>query len=31
MGLFMFSMLVLVMGSNFVMMFRRLEGVGLCS
>ena len=31
MGLFMFSMLVLVMGSNFVMMFVGWEGVGLCS
>src|SRR5947207_12759099 len=31
MGLFMFSMLVLVMGSNFVMMFVVWEGVGLCS
>ena len=30
-GLFMFSMLVLVMGSNFVMMFVGWEGVGLCS
>jgi NADH-quinone oxidoreductase subunit L len=31
MGIFMFSMLVLVMGSNFVMMFVGWEGVGLCS
>jgi NADH-quinone oxidoreductase subunit L len=31
MGLFMFSMLALVMGSNFVMMFVGWEGVGLCS
>src|SRR5207249_1205589 len=31
MSLFMFSMLVLVMGSNFVMMFVGWEGVGLCS
>ncbi|MFN2491603.1 MAG: NADH-quinone oxidoreductase subunit L [Pyrinomonadaceae bacterium] len=31
MGLFMFSMLVLVMGSNFPMMFVGWEGVGLCS
>src|SRR5437588_6813319 len=31
MGLFMFSMLVLVMGSNFVLMFVGWEGVGLCS
>ena len=31
MGLFMFAMLVLVMGSNFVMMFVGWEGVGLCS
>jgi NADH-quinone oxidoreductase subunit L len=31
MGLFMFSMLVLVMGSNFVVMFVGWEGVGLCS
>src|SRR6202008_2665831 len=31
MGLFMFSMVVLVMGSNFVMMFVGWEGVGLCS
>src|SRR5919198_1098266 len=31
MGLFMFSMLVLVMGSNFMMMFVGWEGVGLCS
>jgi NADH-quinone oxidoreductase subunit L len=31
MGLFTFSMLVLVMGSNFVMMFVGWEGVGLCS
>src|SRR6266536_4587104 len=31
MCLFMFSMLVLVMGSNFVMMFVGWEGVGLCS
>jgi len=31
MGLFMFSMLLLVMGSNFVMMFVGWEGVGLCS
>jgi NADH-quinone oxidoreductase subunit L len=30
-GLFMFSMLILVMGSNFVMMFVGWEGVGLCS
>jgi NADH-quinone oxidoreductase subunit L len=30
-GLFMFSMLVLVMGSNFLMMFVGWEGVGLCS
>ncbi|MEO6392637.1 MAG: NADH-quinone oxidoreductase subunit L [Pyrinomonadaceae bacterium] len=30
-GLFMFSMLVLVMGANFVMMFVGWEGVGLCS
>jgi NADH-quinone oxidoreductase subunit L len=30
-GLFMFSMLVLVMGSSFVMMFVGWEGVGLCS
>ncbi|HEV3468758.1 MAG TPA: NADH-quinone oxidoreductase subunit L [Pyrinomonadaceae bacterium] len=30
-GLFMFSMLVLVMGSNFMMMFVGWEGVGLCS
>ncbi|MEJ7618608.1 MAG: NADH-quinone oxidoreductase subunit L, partial [Pyrinomonadaceae bacterium] len=30
-GLFMFSMLVLVMSSNFVMMFVGWEGVGLCS
>ena len=31
MGLFMFTMLVLVMGSNFLMMFVGWEGVGLCS
>ncbi len=31
MGLFMFSMLVLVLASNFVMMFVGWEGVGLCS
>ncbi len=31
MGLFMFSMLLLVMGSNFVLMFVGWEGVGLCS
>ncbi len=31
MGLFMFSMLVLVMGSNFLMMFVGWDGVGLCS
>src|SRR5260370_32766110 len=31
MGLFMFSMLVLVMGSNFVLMLVGWEGVGLCS
>ena len=31
MGLFMFSMLILVMGSNFLMMFVGWEGVGLCS
>src|ERR1044072_7706656 len=31
MGLFMFAMLVLVMGSNFVVMFVGWEGVGLCS
>src|SRR5437588_10520033 len=31
MGLFMFSMLVLVMGSNFVCRFVGWEGVGLCS
>jgi NADH-quinone oxidoreductase subunit L len=31
MGLFMFSMLTLVMGSNFLMMFVGWEGVGLCS
>jgi NADH-quinone oxidoreductase subunit L len=31
MSLFLFSMLVLVMGSNFVMMFVGWEGVGLCS
>jgi NADH-quinone oxidoreductase subunit L len=31
MGLFMFAMLVLVMGSNFLMMFVGWEGVGLCS
>jgi NADH-quinone oxidoreductase subunit L len=30
-GLFMFSMLVLVLGSNFLMMFVGWEGVGLCS
>lgn len=30
-NLFMFSMLVLVMGSNYVMMFIGWEGVGLCS
>ena len=30
-GLFMFMMLVLVMGSNFLMMFVGWEGVGLCS
>jgi NADH-quinone oxidoreductase subunit L len=30
-GLFMFSMLILVMGSNFLMMFVGWEGVGLCS
>ncbi len=30
-GLFMFMMLVLVMGANFVMMFVGWEGVGLCS
>jgi NADH-quinone oxidoreductase subunit L len=30
-GLFMFSMLVLVMGSNFLLMFVGWEGVGLCS
>jgi NADH-quinone oxidoreductase subunit L len=30
-GLFEFMMLVLVMGSNFVMMFVGWEGVGLCS
>ena len=31
MGLFMFAMLVLVMGSNFLMMFVGWDGVGLCS
>ncbi len=31
MGLFMFSMLALVLASNFVMMFVGWEGVGLCS
>ncbi len=31
MDLFIFSMLVLVMGSNFLMMFVGWEGVGLCS
>src|SRR4029079_19446131 len=31
MGLFMFAMLVLVMGSNFLMMFVGWVGVGLCS
>src|SRR5688572_26657458 len=31
MGLFMFAMLVLVMGSNFLMMVVGWEGVGLCS
>src|ERR1043165_126967 len=31
MGMFMFAMLVLVMGSNFLMMFVGWEGVGLCS
>src|ERR1700752_2128867 len=31
MSLFMFAMLVLVMGSNFLMMFVGWEGVGLCS
>jgi len=31
MGLFMFSMLVLVLASNFVVMFVGWEGVGLCS
>src|SRR5688500_8496953 len=31
MGLSMFAMLVLVMGSNFLMMFVGWEGVGLCS
>ncbi len=31
MGLFMFMMLVLVLGSNFLMMFVGWEGVGLCS
>lgn len=31
MNLFVFSMLLLVMGSNFVMMFIGWEGVGLCS
>jgi len=30
-GLFMFMMLVLVLGSNFLMMFVGWEGVGLCS
>src|SRR5947209_3316197 len=30
-GLFMFSMLILVMGSNFMMLFVGWEGVGLCS
>jgi len=30
-NLFMFSMLVLVMGANYVMMFIGWEGVGLCS
>jgi len=30
-GLFMFMMLVLVMGANFLMMFVGWEGVGLCS
>ncbi|WP_235925553.1 NADH-quinone oxidoreductase subunit L [Pontibacter burrus] len=30
-NLFMFSMLILVMGSNYVMMFVGWEGVGLCS
>ncbi|HZT59080.1 MAG TPA: NADH-quinone oxidoreductase subunit L [Pyrinomonadaceae bacterium] len=30
-GLFMFMMLVLVMGSNFMLMFVGWEGVGLCS
>ncbi|GDX48288.1 NADH dehydrogenase subunit L [Bacteroidota bacterium] len=30
-NLFMFSMLILVLGSNFVMMFIGWEGVGLCS
>lgn len=30
-NLFVFSMLLLVMGSNFVIMFIGLEGVGLCS
>ena len=31
MNLFMFSMLVLVLGANYVMMFIGWEGVGLCS
>jgi NADH-quinone oxidoreductase subunit L len=31
MNLFVFSMLLLVLGSNFVMMFAGWEGVGLCS
>jgi len=30
-GLFMFSMLLLVLGSNFLMLFAGWEGVGLCS
>jgi NADH-quinone oxidoreductase subunit L len=30
-GMFLFAMLVLVMGSNFLMMFVGWEGVGLCS
>src|SRR4029079_16570282 len=30
-NLFMFSMLVLVLGSNYLMMFIGWEGVGLCS
>jgi NADH-quinone oxidoreductase subunit L len=30
-NLFMFSMLTLILGSNYVMMFIGWEGVGLCS